>query len=132
MEDPNPARGSAAPKQRVGKADSVRKRWPLKAPVVVPESDGLLDFRFREQLGAGHFQGTGEALERIQGHHALAAFDFADVSQAQRRFERELLLRQLARFALGADGVAKLALELRGTVGHTDSLARQTAGVCQL
>ena len=74
---------------------------------------------------------AGEALHGIQRNHPLAALDFPDIGQAEPRFEREFLLREMARGAFGAHDRPELALEFGGTVGHGRSLWDASDIVCQ-
>ena len=72
----------------------------------------------RHQLGARQMQGSRNALERIQGDHALPALDFTDVREAEVRLKRELLLRQFTGKPLGAQSRSELALKSGGTIRH--------------
>ena len=71
-----------------------------------------------EKLRRAELQRSGEAVERIERHHAVAAFDFANVVQAELRREGEFLLGKVAGPTLGAEDSAKLSLKLSGSIRH--------------
>jgi hypothetical protein len=81
--------------------------------------------RLRQQLRGREIQGAGDALQRIQRHHALAALNLPDVGQAEPGAEREFLLREVSIMALSANRGPELSLESGCGIWHRGRLSQK-------